>query len=64
MSDVRAGSSVGQRLFAAAYQHRKRCLERGDATGGRLGAVFDKIVFSKMRALLGGQVRLQLLRFA
>lgn len=32
-------------------------MERGDLTGGRWGPLWDKLVFSKIRAKVGGQVK-------
>jgi len=50
---VREGSVVKQKLFAWAYASKKRALERGE----KPNAVFEKLVFSKLRAKLGGRVR-------
>ncbi|CEF99823.1 AMP-dependent synthetase/ligase [Ostreococcus tauri] len=50
---VREGSIVAQKLFHWAYESKKRALDRGQAPN----AFFEKVVFSKLRAKLGGHVR-------
>ena len=47
---------VKRALFQAAYAAKKSALDRGDKSGGRLGAFWDWLVFSKLRARLGGRV--------
>lgn len=50
---VREGSVVAQKLFHWAYESKKRALERGQTPN----PFFEKVVFSKLRAKLGGNVR-------
>ena len=54
MGTVRAGNPVARRLFAMAYASKRAALEQGDLTGGRFGAFWDRLVFSKIKARLGG----------
>lgn len=54
MGTVRAGNPVARRLFAMAYASKHAALEQGDLTGGRFGAFWDRLVFSKIKARLGG----------
>ena len=59
LGQVRQGSAVARRLFEAAYSSKRASLARGDASGGGIaGAFWDALVFSKVRAKLGGRVRL------
>jgi len=51
---LRDGSFLARQLFAAAYAHKKRCLE----TGRPVSAFWDRLVFSKLRQKLGGRVRI------
>ena len=50
---VREGSAVTQKLFQWAYASKKQALERGQ----KPNALFEKLVFSKLRDKLGGRVR-------
>ena len=54
MATVRAGNPLARRLFAAAYASKKAALLAGDASGGRFGALWDRLVFSKIKARVGG----------
>ncbi len=54
MGTIRAGNPVARRLFAAAYASKKAALESGDLSGGRFGPFWDRLVFSKIKARLGG----------
>lgn len=40
-----------------AYASKKAALEAGDLSGGRWAPLWDRLVFSKIRAKLGGQVK-------
>mmetsp|Transcript_3549 Transcript_3549/g.8031 ORF Transcript_3549/g.8031 Transcript_3549/m.8031 type:complete len:561 (-) Transcript_3549:609-2291(-) len=44
-------------MFNAAYSSKKQALAAGDMTGGKWGKFWDWLVFSKLRAKLGGQVQ-------
>ncbi len=55
MGTIRAGNPVARRLFAAAYASKKAALQAGDLSGGRFGPFWDRLVFSKIKARLGGQ---------
>lgn len=54
MATVRAGNPLARRLFAAAYASKKAALLAGDASGGRFGPLWDRLVFSKIKARVGG----------
>ena len=54
MATIRGSNVVTRTLFATAYASKKAALLRGDNIGGRAGAVWDRLVFSKIRARLGG----------
>lgn len=57
MAQVRSGGAVTRALFERAYAYKKGCLERGDPVGGRWGKFYDALIFSKIRAKLGGEVK-------
>ena len=57
MAGVREGSPLARALFNRAYAAKRAALERGDLTGGRAGAFWDRLVFSKVAAKLGGSVK-------
>ena len=50
---IREGGFVKQKMFAIAYAAKKKALEEGRAPP----AIWEKIVFSKLRDKLGGRVR-------
>ena len=52
---IQASNPISRKLFEAAYASKKAALDRGDLTGGRMGAFWDKLVFSKIRARIGGE---------
>jgi len=54
MGTIRAGNPVARRLFAMAYASKRAALEQGDLSGGRFGVLWDRLVFSKIKARLGG----------
>ena len=60
MGTIRAGNPVARRLFAMAYASRRSGLEQGDLSGGRFGAFWDRLVFSKIKTRLGGRLLLLL----
>lgn len=57
MLAIRTGSPVARMLFERAYAHKKAALERGDPVGGRWGRIYDRLVFSKIAAKLGGELK-------
>jgi long-subunit acyl-CoA synthetase (AMP-forming) len=57
LATVRAGNPISRRLFEAAYAYKKAAYARGDPVGGRLGALYDRLVFSKIKAKLGGEIK-------
>lgn len=54
---MRGGSPIARALFERAYAHKAAALARGDAVGGRWGRFYDALVFSKIRAKLGGELK-------
>mmetsp|Transcript_35882 Transcript_35882/g.79890 ORF Transcript_35882/g.79890 Transcript_35882/m.79890 type:complete len:699 (+) Transcript_35882:158-2254(+) len=58
MATIRTSSPIARMLFERAYAHKKACLEKGDPVGGRWGQLYDRLVFSKIRAKVGGEVKL------
>jgi long-chain acyl-CoA synthetase len=58
MAQIEAANPVARRLFWTAYNYKKANILRGDLTGGAMAPVLDRLVFSKIRAKLGGQVRM------
>lgn len=57
MAQVRSSGPVARALFERAYAHKAACLAQGDVEGGRWGRFYDMLVFSKIRAKLGGEVK-------
>ncbi len=54
MQAVQEGGFVSRRLFEAAYASKKAALKAGDLSGGRMGPFWDRLVFSRVKARLGG----------
>jgi long-chain acyl-CoA synthetase len=54
MQAVQESGFVSRRLFEAAYASKKAALKAGDLSGGRMGPFWDRLVFSKIKARLGG----------
>lgn len=52
---IQASNPISRKLFETAYASKKAALDRGDLSGGRMGAFWDKLVFSKIRARIGGE---------
>lgn len=48
MAQVNHGNPVARSLFHMAYSSKKTAMEKGDLTGGRAGAFWDRLVFSKV----------------
>ena len=54
MQAVRESGAVSRKLFETGYAYKKAALKRGDLSGGRFGPFWDQLVFSKVKARLGG----------
>ena len=54
MTAVREGNPISRRLFEAGFAQKKAALQRGDLSGGRMALFWDRLVFSKIAARLGG----------
>lgn len=54
MAAIQESGPLTRRLFALAYAQKLAALRSGDMSGGRLGGLWDTLVFSKVRARLGG----------
>ena len=48
---------VARWLFAQAQSSKLQAIASGDASGGTMGSVWERLVFSKIQARLGGRVR-------
>ena len=55
MGAIRSGNPLSRKLFEKAYAYKKAALQRGDLSGGHFGPLWDKLVFSKVKARLGGE---------
>lgn len=58
MAQIATANPVARKLFWTAYNYKRAHILGGDLGGGPLGTFFDALVFSKIRAKLGGQVRM------
>ena len=56
MNGIKESPIVTRQLFAAAYASKKAALEQGDISQARLGFLYDRLVFSKLKDRLGGKV--------
>jgi len=54
LAQVEGSSAIAKRLFWTAYNYKKAAIEGGDLSGGRFAPFWDRLVFSKIRAKLGG----------
>lgn len=55
MATIRAGDPLSRALFERAYAYKLSSLHAGDPSGGRVGRICDRLVFSKIKARLGGE---------
>ena len=55
MATIRAGNPVTRALFDRAFASKRAALQQGDMSGGRFGPFWDRLVFSKVKARLGGE---------
>ncbi|KAL3163024.1 hypothetical protein ABBQ32_009451 [Trebouxia sp. C0010 RCD-2024] len=55
---IQGSNPISRKLFQAAYASKKAALDKGDLTGGRMAPFWDKLVFSKIKARIGGEVKL------
>lgn len=62
MAAISQSSPVARKLFEMAYASKRVALRNGDLSGGRFGPMWDRLVFSKVRARLGGGRQLLFLR--
>jgi hypothetical protein len=51
---IQAANPVSRALFNTAYRYKQAAMQRGDLSGGRLAPLWDRLVFSKVRARVGG----------
>lgn len=58
MAQIGQANPVARKIFWTAYNYKKAHVMKGDGRGGPLGPVFDKLVFDKIRAKLGGRVQM------
>ena len=58
MAEVAAANPAARALFHAAFRSKRAALERGDARGGVAAPLWDALVFRRVKAKLGGRVRL------
>lgn len=52
---IQGSNPISRKLFQAAYASKKAALDKGDLTGGRMAPFWDKLVFSKIKARIGGE---------
>ncbi len=52
---VESSNPVSRALFWRAFNSKKAALEAGDLSGGRMAPFWDALVFSKIRARVGGE---------
>ena len=58
MAQIDQANPIQKKIFWTAYNYKKNHILKGDLQGGPLAPIFDKLVFEKIRAKLGGQVRM------
>ena len=57
LAQIEGANPIARRLFWTAYNSKKSAMLAGDLSGGKLAPLWDRLVFSKIRAKLGGQVK-------
>eukprot|EP00878_Enallax_costatus_P000737 GHUV01000851.1.p1 GENE.GHUV01000851.1~~GHUV01000851.1.p1 ORF type:complete len:760 (+),score=146.74 GHUV01000851.1:92-2281(+) len=57
MATMREANPVKRSLFERAFNSKRAALEAGDMSGGRWAPLWDRLVFSKIRDRVGGQVK-------
>ena len=55
MAAIREGNPMARRLFETAYASKKAALDKGDKSGGAMAPLWNRLVFSKIAARLGGE---------
>lgn len=58
MHEVASSNPVSRGLFRAAFNSKRAAIDRGDGSGGAFAPLWNTLVFSKVKAKLGGRVRL------
>ena len=58
MAQIEQANPVTKKIFWTAYNYKRAHIINGDGRGGPLGPLFDKLVFDKIRAKLGGRVQM------
>lgn len=54
---IQASNPISRKLFETAYNSKKAALDRGDLSGGKMAGFWDKLVFSKIKARIGGEIK-------
>jgi long-chain acyl-CoA synthetase len=58
LQEVSASNPISRAIFNMAFNGKKAALASGNASGGTLAPLWNSLVFSKVKAKLGGRVRL------
>jgi long-chain acyl-CoA synthetase len=58
LQEVAAANPLSRTLFNTAFARKRRALDKGDSNGGLWSPFWNALVFSKVKAKLGGRVRL------
>ena len=54
MGTIRDSNPISRALFNAGYASKRAAILAGDPSGGRMAPFWDRLVFSKVKARLGG----------
>ena len=54
MGTIRESNPISRTLFNAGYASKRAAILAGDLSGGRMAPFWDRLVFSKVKARLGG----------